>query len=232
MTNSSLHSAFILHSRPYSNTSLLLECFTASCGRFPVIAKGVKSKRSGTAGLLRPFSPLLVGWRGTGEVKTLTTCEASAPAIVLSKKLLFCGFYINELTMRLLGRQDPHVRLFEFYSESLGRLAVADEVEQVLRQYERVLLSELGYGLLLNQEAGTGDPVDPEKHYRYDIENGPVLIGSSSTLSISGSTLLALEHNQRLDSDGRREARALMRKVLAHYLGDKPIKSRELFQKQ
>ncbi len=232
MINSSLHSAFILHRRPYSNTSLLLECFTASCGRFPVIAKGVKSKRSGTSGLLQPFSPLLIGWRGKGEVKTLTVCEASAPAIVLNKKSLFCGFYINELTMRLLERQDPHARLFEFYRESLNKLAGAEEVEQVLRQYERVLLSELGYGLILDQEAETGEPVDPKKHYRYDVEHGPVLISASSKSSISGSTLLALEYDWRLERDGRRESRALMRKVLAHYLGHKPIKSRELFQMQ
>ncbi len=232
MTHSSLHPAFILHSRPYSNTSLLLECFTALNGRFPVIAKGVKSKRSETAGLLRPFSPLLIDWRGKGEVKTLTCCEAAAPAIALNKKSLFCGFYINELTMRLLERQGPHARLFELYSASLHKLAGAEEIEPVLRQYERVLLSELGYGLILGQEAETGEPVDPEKHYRYDLEHGPVATTSDAKCSISGRTLLALEHDRQLSREGRREARELMRRVLAHYLGGRPIKSRELFQMQ
>lgn len=232
MTRSTLHPAFILHSRPYSNTSLLLECFTALKGRFPVIAKGAKSQRSETAGLLRPFSPLLIDWRGKGEVKTLTSCEAAAPAIALNKKSLFCGFYINELTMRLLERQDPHARLFEFYSRSLNKLAETEAVEPVLRQYEKLLLSELGYGLILDQEAETGAPVDPEKQYRYDLEHGPVPTGSDAKSSISGSTLLALEHEQPLSREGRREARTLMRRVLAHYLGDRPIKSRELFQMQ
>jgi len=230
MKSCSLHSAFILHRRPYSNTSLLLECFTASLGRFPVIAKGITGRRSGLNGLLQPFSPLLIDWRGKGEVKTLVTSEAKEPTIRLNKKALFCGFYINELTIRLLERQDPHARLFEYYKNALKRLAGAIEVDQVLRQYERLLLAELGYGLVLDQEAETGDAIDPEKHYRYDIEHGPVLINTTSDLSISGTTLLALEHDQMLDKNERREARTLMRRVLAHYLGDKPIKSRELFQ--
>ncbi len=230
MAHSSLHPAFILHSRPYANNSLLLECFTASDGRFPAIAKGARGRRSETAGLLRPFSPLLIGWCGKGEVKTLTRCEAAAPAIALKKKALFCGLYINELTLRLLGRQDPHARLFAFYGASLERLAGGGDIEPVLRQYERRLLSELGYGLVLDREAGSGRPVDPEKHYRYDLEHGPVAASPGAESALSGSTLLALAHDRPLGRTGRREARALMRRVLAHYLGGRPLKSRELFR--
>ena len=230
MKNRSLHPAFILHRRPYSNTSLLLECFTASYGRFPVIAKGINNKRSGLNGLLQPFSSLLIDWCGKGEVKTLVTCEPGDSVIRLSKKALYCGFYLNELMMRLLERLDPHARLFESYSESLHKLADGIDVEQVLRRYELILLAELGYGVNLSLEAETGDPVDPEKCYRYVVEHGPVLMGSESDFSISGSTLLALERGDQLNTKERKEARALMRRVLTHYLGDKPIKSRELFQ--
>jgi len=230
MKNSNLQPAFILHRRPYSNTSLLLECFTASHGRFPIIAKGINNRRSGLSGLLQPFSSLLMDWRGKGEVKTLVTCESGESLIRLSKKALYCGFYINELTMRLLERLDPHAKLFEYYAESLSQLSDGIEVEQVLRRYEILLLAELGYGVNLSLEAEAGNPIDPEKRYRYVVEHGPVLMGSESGLSISGSTLLALEHGHQLDKKERKEARALMRKILAHYLGDKPIKSRELFQ--
>jgi len=230
MKNSSLHPAFILHRRPHSNTSLLLECFTASHGRFPVIAKGVKSKQSGLGGLLQPFSPLLIDWRGKGEVKTLAACEAAGSIIRLTKKALYCGFYINELMMRLLERLDPHHKLFEYYTEALKALSDGVVFEQVLRQYEIRLLAELGYGLNLNFEAETGKPIEPKKYYRYVVEHGPVLMDSDLSSPISGSTLLALEMGCQLDGKEQKEARALMRKVLAHYLGDKPIKSRELFQ--
>ncbi len=230
MKNSSLYPAFILHRRPYSNTSLLLECFTASHGRFPVIAKGVNSKRSGLSGLLQPFSPLLINWRGKGEVKTLVTCESAGSFIRLTKKALYCGFYINELMIRLLGRLDSHNKLFEYYEEALKKLADGMEFEQVLRRYEICLLAELGYGLNFNIEAETGKPIESEKCYRYVVEHGPVSMASGSGLTISGSTLLALEYDRQLDKKERKEARMLMRKVLANYLGDKPIKSRELFQ--
>lgn len=179
---------------------------------------------------MQPFSPLLIDWRGKGEVKTLVTCEPDGSVIRLSKKALYCGFYLNELMMRLLERLDPHVGLFECYAESLHKLADGLDVEHVLRQYELSLLTELGYGVNLSLEAETGEPVDPEKCYRYVVEHGPVLMSFESGPSISGSTLLALEHDHQLDKKGRKEARALMRRVLAHYLGDKPIKSRELFQ--
>lgn len=228
--HTSLHSAFILHHRPYSNTSLLLECFTASNGRFPAIAKGVRTRSSGGRGLLQPFTPLVIGWGGRGEVKTLTSFEANGLAINLEGRALYCGFYVNELIMRLLERNDPHEGLYDLYQETLDGLASTSEFEQTLRRFELLFLVELGYGLLLDRDAETGEQISPGRRYHYELERGPLLAEMRSASTVKGCTLLALAQDQQLDKEGRKEARMLMRQVLAQYLGDRPLKSRELFQ--
>ena len=230
LDQSRLHPAFVLHRRAYSNTSLLLECFTAISGRFPVIAKGVRARSSGGIGLLQPFTPLLIGWAGRGEVKTLTSFEIDGTAINLERRALYCGFYVNELIMRLLERNDPHERLFALYKETLTQLAASRKIEQLLRRFERLLLTEIGYGLLLDQDAETGKQVDPDERYHYELERGPLLAKIGSGFTVKGQTLLGLAQDQQLDKEGSKEARLLMRQVLAHYLGDRPLKSRELFK--
>lgn len=230
-----LHQAYILHRSPYSNSSLLLECFTAEEGRFPAIAKGVQGGRHGnTAGSLQPFHPLLIQVSGQGEVKTLGRYEPAAPAHELKGSSLYCGFYLNELLVRLLGRADPHPALFGQYHETLQELADSKgEVDRPLRRFEVVLLNELGYGLLLEQEADSGVPVEPEGRYHYEPERGPVPVYGDQP-SISGKTLLTLagrlQGQQEPDDATWKEARGLMRSILARYLGDRPLKSRELFQ--
>ncbi len=221
----SLQPAYILHRRPYANTSLLLECFAASAGRFPAIARGGR-----TAALMQPFTPLLLAWRGKGEVKTITACEqqdGSSPRLV--GRTLYCGFYLNELLMRLLGRGDPYGQLFRHYGQTLQRLADGDQIDTCLRRFERVLLHELGYGLMLDCDADTGAAIDPLQHYHYEPEIGPVAARAKGG-GVRGSTLLALAADQPLTGAAAREARALMRLVLTHYLGRQPLKSRELFQ--
>lgn len=221
--------AFILHHRPYSNSSLLLECFTASNGRFPAIAKAVRSRKSGGAGQLQPFNPLLISWYGRGEVKGLRLFEQNGPSISLTGKALYCGFYINELIMRLLQRGDPHVSLFHYYQQALNGLAASQALEPVLRQFELKLLTELGYGLVLEREVDSDRPIDPKQQYSYVIEQGPVMPQGPGP-TVSGSTLLALHQGLVLEGEGLKEARWLMRHVLSHYLGDRPLKSRELFR--
>jgi DNA repair protein RecO (recombination protein O) len=229
-----LHQAYILHRTPYSNSSLLLECFTAEEGRFPAIARGVKGGRhGGVAGALQPFHPLLMQATGRGEVKTLGRYESAAPPFALKGEALYCGFYLNELLMRLLGRSDPHPALFDRYHQALESLAVSEaRVDHALRRFEVGMLNELGYGLLLEQEADSGVPVEPEGRYYYEPERGPVPVYGDRP-SISGKTLLTLagqEYGEEPDDEVWREARGLMRRVLARYLGDRPLKSRELFQ--
>ncbi len=220
--------AFVLHRRAYSNHSLLVEFFTPLEGRFPAIAKGVKKARGHGSGLLQPFVPVLIRCAGRGEVKSLIDLEpAPGSAVPLQGKALYCGFYLNELLMRLLQRDDPHEPLFEVYARTLAKLSIGGELAHTLRAFEIRLLEELGFGLVLDREAETGAPLEPNRLYHYRIEHGPM---PAEDGSLRGSTLLALHQRRSLDKQGIRQARELTRRVLAHYLGDRPLKSRELFR--
>jgi len=226
-----MHQAYLLHRRPYSNSSMLVECFTNDLGRFPAIAKGVRSGRGVGVAVLQPFRPLTINVSGKGEVKTLTGFEQTSPESELKGKALYSGFYLNELLMRLLARNDPHERLFWIYQQTLERLHIVQQLEMTLRRFELGLLNELGYGLVLTQDVETGADIEREKLYFYELERGPIKVAQGNSNVVRGSTLLALAGNDTMDRVEQREARGLMRRVLSHYLGDTPLKSRELFGK-
>lgn len=223
---------FLLHRREYRNTSLLVEVFGAEPGRFPAIARGAKGSRAVPAGLLQPFQPLWVSWSGRGEVKTLRTVEAAGPPLPLEGKALYCGFYVNELLMRLTGRNDPHEGLFGPYTLTLAALAEGADPAPVLRVFELALLRELGYAPLLCREADSGEPVRADRRYAYELERGPLGLpaGAAAQGWISGRTLLGLEAGEPLDPEAAREALELLRRLLGRYLGERPLKSRELFR--
>ncbi len=229
-----LKPCFVIHRRNYHNSSLLLELFTPQDGRFPAIAKGVKSGRSSKSALLQPFRPLLAGVSGRGEIKTLRQAEAEGNIYTLARKALYCGFYLNELLMRLLERNDPHPTLFLHYIKALQALSENPSLEDTLRSFEVSLLRETGYELLLDHEAENGDAVQPDDLYDYHIEHGPVRVEGNAAADnqnvVHGSTLLSLQQASPLAPQARSEARGLMRRILAFYLGDKPLKSRELFR--
>ncbi len=231
MVRAELIPAFVIHRRDYRNSSLLLELFTETEGRVAAIAKGVKSGRSNQALLLHPFTPLRVSLRGRGEVLTLHQVEADERPVGLSGERVYCGLYLNELVLRLLHRSDPAPGLYRAYREGLLRLASEASMDRCLREFELQMLMELGYGLLLDRTADTDQPVEPDGDYEYLVEQGPVLACSTkSEVILKGSTLLKLHHRTALDVSENRQAKRLMRRVLAHYLGNRPLKSRELFQ--
>ena len=221
-----LQPAFVLHRRPYSNTSLLLEAFVLDAGRLPLLAKGATAGRAFGASLLQPFVPLLVSRSGRGEVRTLGRYEAEGPPVPLAGERLYCGFYVNELMVHLLPREEPHPALFGAYAATLARLARDDDPEPALRCFEVALLAELGYALLLDREAEGRAPIDAAARYDFVIERGPVPVAGGE---LSGATLLKLASGSAPVGDERREARRLLRRVLDHYLGGRPLKSRELF---
>ncbi|MCU7916151.1 MAG: DNA repair protein RecO [Candidatus Thiodiazotropha sp. (ex Gloverina cf. vestifex)] len=231
MTRHELFPACIIHRRDYRNTSLLLELFTPHEGRLPAIAKGAKSTRSNRSVVLQPFVPLLVSLSGRGEIKQLIHVELEGRPQTLSREKLYCGFYLNELLMRLLERKDPFPTLYVHYVHTLERLASHESADQCLREFELVLLQELGYGLLLDHTADTGEPVMAEESYHYVVEQGPYKFSDAKLDDLlHGRTLLHLHNRKNLDEQGVAEAKRLMRRILAFYLGDKPLKSRELFQ--
>jgi DNA repair protein RecO (recombination protein O) len=206
---------------------LLVECFTKEHGRFPAIAKGVKNSKKSAQSLLQPFNPLLIKFTGKGEVKTLSGYEQDVGAPSLKGKNIYCGFYLNEIIMRILARNDPHDELFMHYENTLKELSSEKKVEPTLRNFEVALLNELGYGLLLDEDVESGDRIKPESFYTYDIENGPRETDNPDSNSISGSTLYALSGNLPYQDRELKQARRLMRRIMAHYLGDRPLKSRE-----
>ncbi len=228
-----LQPAYVLHQRPWGDSSVIAELFTPEQGRLGVLAKGAKRARSPWRGQLQPFRPLLVAWRGRGELKTLTTAEPQGQALALPAGRLASGFYLNELLMRLLTREDAQYTLFGCYDATLRALASdRDEaLEASLRRFERDMLSALGYGLILDHEVIDGRPLSAARRYHYLIERGPVAAEAdlaAEGIPLLGASLLALQQGEFTTADQRREAKRLMRAVLAHYLGPRPLASRAL----
>ena len=230
--------AFVLHQRNYSETSLLLDVYARHHGRLGLIAKGARRPSSRLRGTIKPFQPLLLGWSGRGELMTLTGAEIDGPGVELVGTGLYCGFYLNELMLRLLHRHDAHEGLYERYHAALQGLRDGQPAEVVLRIFEKHLLSEVGYGLLLERESDTHEPIDPEGVYDYVPERGPVRVRHPELLPrlqgvrVRGASLLALTAERLDDRGALRDAKALMRAALAPHLGDRPLHSRRLFQER
>jgi len=230
-----LRRCFVLHRQDYGNTSLILDLFCAETGRLPVLAKGAKRGRTPLAASLQPFRPLWASWSGRGEVRVLSSAEPAGQALALQGESLYCGLYLNELLTRLLGRGDPHPELFAFYHAALARLAGEGQRETNLRQFELQLLGELGYAPSL-AEAEDG-PVLASESYRCRAGQTPRRLPAWPEVRegdeevVNGGTLLALAAGEPLADAGQaREARRLLRRLLAPHLGPRPLKSRELFR--
>lgn len=228
---------FVLHQRDYSETSLLLEVFTTNHGRIGLIAKGARRPSSRLRGVLKPFQRLLIGWSGKGELAVLTAAEADGPGSSPEGSALYCGFYMNEVLLRLLHRHDPHSFLFDAYQTALQRLRVDASNEAVLRIFEKNLLRELGYGLVLDQDIEDRTPIDNQAMYDYILDRGPVRLAypelnrPTEGVPIRGSSLLALAQESLIDPVALRDAKTLMRAALARHLGDRPLHSRRLFRR-
>ena len=226
--------AFVLHAYPFSETSLVADVFSRDHGRLPLLARGARRPRSLMRGNLMAFAPLELGWFGGGEVKTLAKAEWLGGMPLLSGRCLLLGYYLNELLVKLLPRDDAHPQLFDAYSDALRALSNGAEDAPELRRFEQSLLKELGYGLTLDVDAKSGDKVHSEKEYIYWIERGPVehvasSVGADETLSVSGKTLLDMVADNYSDARTRQESKGLMRQLIAHHLSGKPLQSRRVF---
>jgi len=222
--------AFVLHARPYSETSLLIDLFTEGNGKIRLLAKGARSRRSQLKGCLQPFVPLLARWGGKGEVKTLRNAEAVSLALPLSGTMLYSGLYVNELLSRILDQGTAYSALFFDYLQCLQALASSTgSFEAALRCFELALLEQLGYGIDFLHCAGSGEPVTDDMTYRYREEKGFIASLIKDNFSFTGKDLLALAQREFPDSDTLRAAKRFTRIALKPYLGNKPLKSRELF---
>ena len=233
-----LQQAYVLHSRPYRNTSVIVEILTPDYGRTAVLARGARQIKSRWQGLLQPFQQLRLSWLSAGELGTLTAAEQQGRGAWLTGTLLASGFYVNELMMRLLHRDDPHPELFVYYDGLMRVLAGGADndgrprIERALRLFEKNALRELGYGLMLEHEAAGGRPVDAGAVYQYHPEYGPVRCHDAAQTAgvlLPGSSLLSLAADRLDDETSLRDAKHVMRQVLRHCLGGRPLKSRELF---
>ena len=228
---------FVLHIRPYRNTSVIADVFSREYGRTGIVFRGVKaSRKNPKSRLLQPFQPLALSWRGKGELKSGRTIEADGTAFFLRGKSLYSGLYLNELLTRLLFNDDPYPLLYADYTRCLASLLKTAEIEVPLRIFEMKLLENLGYPLPLHVDALTGNPIDDTINYRYDPEvgfyNQEVMSRKPDQPVFSGKLLSAMACEDFSTLTIRRGAKQLMRTVLAFHLDNKPLRSRHLFNNQ
>ncbi|WP_324900557.1 DNA repair protein RecO [Noviherbaspirillum sp.] len=220
---------FVLHSYPYKETSLIVDVFTRDYGRVALIAKGAKRPHSRLRGVLQTFQPLSVGWSGKAEVRTLTAAEWIGGLLPLEKSALLCGFYLNELLVKLLARDDPHPALFDHYVATLNQLGHDEPAPIVLRKFERALLKETGVGGNLSICTTTGREVQPDVIYVVDPERGPrPARPADNTPRVAGKTLLDMEREDYGDNATQVQSKFLMRYLLAHHLGGTPLNTRQI----
>ncbi len=220
--------AFLLHMVPYRETSLVVDLFTRGHGRIAAIAKGAKRPRSALRAVLLQFQPLLVGWSGRNELRTLTSAEWRGGLTSPAGQALLSAFYMNELLIRLLPREDPHPALFDGYEAALAALSSGASIDETLRRFEWLLLRETGYAPDLTRDAD-GRPIEPANEYAWvpgtgfrlamDGEGGP---------AVSGRTLIALDSGQFESPDSRQQAKYLTRAVLASHLDGAPLNTRQI----
>jgi DNA repair protein RecO (recombination protein O) len=223
--------AFILHHRPYRETSLILDVFTRSHGRVSLVARGVRQRKKSQTHLYRLYQPLLLSWRGYGELQTMVQAEAEQGAYALQGNASLCGLYLNELLIRLLALHEAEPDLFDDYRDALSQLQQQSLPDQlVLRLFEKKLLQALGYGLQLTHNSQTGAEIVASQKYVYHPDSGARDWQIHDTYpAIHGHSLLALHHETDFDDSQLLEIKQLMRTVINYYLGGKPLKSRQLF---
>ncbi len=227
MSRVSLEPTWVLHTRPWRDTSLMLEALSRDHGRVGLIARGVRGPRARWRGLLQPLQPLVLSWSGKGELSTLSGCEADGPAVPLRDEALMSAWYLHEVLLRLLQRNDPHPPLYAAYGTALRGLASGNP--SALRVFEKRLLDELGWGPSYDHASDDGTPVDPQRTYGFSPDRG-VLAQSNGDIQVRGAVLLALAHEQFPDAQLVKEARRVLQLAIEPHLGGRPLESRALLR--
>jgi DNA repair protein RecO (recombination protein O) len=228
-----LQPAYVLHHRPYRDTSRILELFTRDHGRVSVFARGARGGRNRSASLisvLQPFNRVLVSWIGRGEAGQLTEAEFDGAFAVMPPDQLVSGYYLNELLLKLFARHDGYADVFALYGATLDQLKTSSETHRALRIFEKRLLDALGYGLVLDSDALTQEAVDADRMYHYRLEQGAVraLDVAEGGLVFAGSSLLSLAREELTTSIALADARRLLRAALDRCLDGRELKSRQV----
>lgn len=222
--------AYLLHRRPFSETSLLLDIFTREYGRLTLIAKGCRKKKNQANGLFLPLKPLIISWTGRGELPILTSIEQKSHVNNPDADATKCGYYLNELLIKLLHRHDSHESLFDHYQRTLiGLLDGADPAIE-LRLFEKYLLQEIGFGLVLDRDVETGEVIQPDLLYQYWPEKGPIVSSDQQGDGIFGSTLVALDKELFSSDKEKQQARRLTRQLIDTQLNGKQLRTRRVIR--
>jgi DNA repair protein RecO (recombination protein O) len=222
---------FVLHTYPYKETSLIVELFTRRFGRVAVLARGARRPRSAMRGVLLSFHPLRLSWSTSTELGNLISAEWAGALQPLAGQGLMCGFYLNELMLRLLPRDDPHEALFDAYTQALESLSQTSAFPAVLRMFEKRLLAQLGYAPMLDRDAASR-PIDPDGLYLYEPERGPSPLNGarSDALVVHGRTLLDVAADDYSRAETRDEARSLMRALIGERLHGQVLHTRTVLK--
>jgi DNA repair protein RecO (recombination protein O) len=224
--------AYVLHTYPYRETSLILQVWTEKHGRMGLVAKGARRPKSAQRVVLVPFQPLTLDWFGRGELRTLKNAEPTSPATPLAGQSLLSAFYLNELLLKLTTRDDPHEGLFEAYDRAITELRARKPLEPILRRFELCLLRELGYAVELGRAADSHGPIDPQRDYWYIAGRGPLLAGEGAapaySVKVSGLTLIELERGELEAATTIAQSKRLMRLLINHSLDGQELATRAL----
>lgn len=223
--------AWLLHHRPFRDTSRILDLLTRDHGRIAVVARGSRGPKSRLRGLLRPFQPISVSWVARSELGTLTGAEMREAPIRLSGDALMSGYYLNELLIHLMHRHDPQPEIFAAYGSAIAALAGSGQVTSELRRFEIELLRLLGYALDLSSDAGSGQALEPRQRYEYRAAQGPVAVDRpTGHMVFSGAELAAIARLEFSDGAVLDAANRLLRGVIAYHLDGKELRSRKVLR--
>jgi len=223
--------AWLLHHRPFRDSSQILDILSRDHGRFAVVAKGSRGARSKLRGILRPFLPLQLSWVIRSDLGTLTGAEMDGAPISLTGDALLSGYYVNELILKLLHRHDPQPEIFAAYARTIGCLAGNQDVARHLRQFEIELLRLLGYALNLDHDTETREALRPQQQYEYRAEQGPVPVsGRDGPMVFTGAELDAIRLQRYAEPGVLKNAGSLLRNVIAFHLDGKELKSRKVLR--
>lgn len=228
-----LQAAYVLHSKPFRDTSIIAEMFSQTQGRLACVVRGIKNQRSEWRGMMQPFQPLWMGWQGKNELKTLSKLEPRGRALNFSGKTLYSALYLNELLIRLLEREDSIPSIFELYEHTLLQLETSQNQEALLRKFEFKLLDLLGFALTLNRVAKNNEPVEPDNFYIYLPEEGLLPAITREKFScFRGSELLAIASEDFSNKNALQSAKILLRQALQQATAHRPILSSRIFSRR